>query len=100
MSKQHAIEKKLKDEATRISQGLGGAPVVIIVGGSTSSQIPRTTTVSSSAGEDVLPRDILGLLQMSIQVESWKQFRNWEQQADTALNETPGKTDDPEWLSP
>ena len=54
MYEQHKIEKQLKAEATRISKKLGGAPVVIAVGGSIETDIPRTTTASSSMGEDIL----------------------------------------------
>jgi hypothetical protein len=78
MSEQNKIEKKLKAEATRISKKLGGAPVVVVVGGSIETDIPRTMTASSSMGQDILPRDLLGILQMSIQIESWKNSKNWK----------------------
>lgn len=35
MHEKHDIEKKLKIEASRISEELEGAPVVIVVGGDT-----------------------------------------------------------------
>jgi hypothetical protein len=91
MTKHQKVEKMLKAEATRISKKFGGAPVVVVVGGSIMTAIPRTTTASSILGQDVLPRDLLGLLQMSIQIESWKQFREWEQQPNMALNPTRAK---------
>lgn len=77
MHEQHEIEKKLKVEAARISEELGGAPIVIIVGGSTEVDIPRTMTASSIKGQDIRLRDLLGILQTSIQIESWKHFKNW-----------------------
>jgi hypothetical protein len=91
MARHQNVEETLKAEATRISRKFGGAPVVVVVGGSTMTAIPRTTTASSVMGEDVLPRDLLGLLQMSIQMESWKQFRKWEEQPNLELNPTRAK---------
>jgi hypothetical protein len=78
MHEQHEIEKKLKDEANRISEQMGGAPVVIVVGGDTEANIPRTMTASSIKGKDVRLRDLLGILQTSIQIESWKHFGRWK----------------------
>ena len=78
MHEQHEIEKKLKSEADRISRELGGAPVAIVVGGDTDAGVPRTMTSSSINGKDVRLRDLLGILQTSIQIESWKHFRNWK----------------------
>ena len=77
MHEQHKIEKKLKAEASRISKKLGGASVVILVGGSDKPDIPRTMTASSIKGRDIRLRDLLGILQTSIQIESWKHFKNW-----------------------
>lgn len=53
---------------------MGGAPVVIIVGGDTEAEIPRTMTASSIKGKDIRLRDLLGILQTSIQIESLKHF--------------------------
>jgi len=78
MHEQEMIEKKLKLEATEISKKFGGAPVVVIVGGDTEAKIPRTMTASSIKGKDVRLRDLLGILQTSIQIESWKHFGNWK----------------------
>ncbi|MGD8939530.1 MAG: hypothetical protein PVJ72_09125 [Gammaproteobacteria bacterium] len=78
MHEQHDIEKKLKEEANRISEQMSGAPVVIIVGGDTEANIPRTMTASSIKGKDVRLRDLLGILQTSIQIESWKHFGRWK----------------------
>ena len=78
MHEQHDIEKQLKAEAIRISEQMGGAPVVIIAGGDTQANIPRTMTASSIKGKDVRLRDLLGILQTAIQIESWKHFGNWQ----------------------
>lgn len=78
MHEQHEIEKKLKTEAERISQELGGVPVVVVVGGATGANVPRTMTASSIQGKDIRLRDLLGILQTSIQIESWKHFRSWK----------------------
>ena len=71
------LEKELKEEATKLSEKYGGAPAIVIVGGHTEANIPRTMTASSIKGEDVRLRDLLGILQTSIQIESWKHFKNW-----------------------
>ena len=77
MHEQHDIETKLKVEANRLSAELGGAPIVILVAGDSNAGIPRTMTASSIRGEDVRLRDLLGILQTSIQIESWKHFKKW-----------------------
>ena len=78
MHEKHDIEKKLKIEASRISEEIEGAPVVIVVGGDTEANIPRTMTASSIKGKDLRLRDLLGILQTSIQIESWKHFGPWK----------------------
>jgi len=78
MHEQDEIEKRLKRQATKLSEEFNGAPVVLIVGGDTQAQIPRTMTASSIKGKDVRLRDLLGILQTSIQIESWKHFINWK----------------------
>jgi hypothetical protein len=90
MHEQHEIEKMLKTEARRISKKLHGAPVVIIVGGSTQADIPRTMTATYIQGGDVRLRDLLGLLQASIQIESWKHM-SWQLQPNPALKRTRRK---------
>lgn len=77
MHEQHDIEKRLKSEATRLSTEVGGASIVIIAAGSSDANIPRTMTASSIKGKDVRLRDLLGILQTAIQIESWKHFKNW-----------------------
>ena len=75
MYESHDIEKELKAEAIRISEQYNGAPVVIVMGVSDSADIPRVMTASSIQGR---LRDLLGVLQASIQVESWKHFQTWK----------------------
>lgn len=76
MHEKTTIEKKLKIEAERISAEYGNAPVMIIVGGSKSANIRRTMTATCI--KEGRLRDLLGLLQASIQIESWKHFRKWK----------------------
>lgn len=71
------MHEQTEIDADRISKELGGAPVVIIVGGSNEHNIPRSMTASSIKGKDIRLRDLLGILQTSIQIESWKHFKNW-----------------------
>ena len=78
MHEQHDIEIQLKTEANRISEQMKGAPVVIVVGGDSEASIPRTMTASSLKGKDIRLRDLLGILQAAIQIESWKHFGNWK----------------------
>lgn len=78
MHEQHEIEKKLKIEANKISEKFGGASVAIILAGDTEANVPRTMTASSIKGKDIRLRDLLGILQTSIQIESWKHFGNWK----------------------
>ena len=78
MHEKHEIEKELKTEASRLSEKMGGAPVVILVAGDTEANVPRTMTASSIKGKDVRLRDLLGILQTSIQIESWKHFGSWK----------------------
>ena len=71
MHEQHEIEHKLKEEAQRISENFNGAPVVVIVAGDSKAGIPRVMTGSNVKGR---LRDLLGILQVSIQIESLKHF--------------------------
>ncbi len=71
------LEKNLKQEAKRISEKHGGAPVVVVVGGKQEANIHRTMTGSWAPGNSIRLRDLLGILQTSIQIESWKHFKNW-----------------------
>ena len=75
MHERTSKEKKLKREAQRISDEHENAPVVIIVGGSRSAGIRETMTATwIKEGREERLRDLLGLLQVSIQIESLKHF--------------------------
>jgi hypothetical protein len=74
MHERHRIEKALKREAERISIQHGNAPVVIVVGGSGEANIPRTMTASSFTRSKGRLRDLLGVLQSAIQIETLKHF--------------------------
>lgn len=73
MHEQHDVELRLKREAQRISAELGDAPVVVVVGG-TGPEVPRTMTASTFTPSQGRLRDLLGLLEASIQIESLKHF--------------------------
>jgi hypothetical protein len=75
MHERHSIEKALKLEAERISVRYGNAPVVIVVGGSGEANIPRTMTASSFTRSNGRLRDLLGVLQSAIQIETLKHFK-------------------------
>jgi hypothetical protein len=74
MHEKHKIEKELKSEAEQLSARYGNAPVVIIVGGINRKDVPRTMTASSFKNSEGRLRDLLGILQASIQIESLKHF--------------------------
>jgi len=66
------IEFELKEEAKRISDKYNRAPVVIIVAGSKDAGIIRCMTASTLQERVDRLRDLLGILQTSIQIESTK----------------------------
>ncbi len=72
MHEEHQVEMDLKKIATQVSAQLGGASVVIIAAGSANHDLPRTMTASSLEGEDVRLRDLLGILEVSKQIETLK----------------------------
>jgi hypothetical protein len=68
-------EKQLKRVAKRISDENGNAPVVIIVGGSQLAGVSQAMTATwIKEGREERLRDLLGLLQVSIQIETLKHF--------------------------
>ncbi len=68
----HERERELEEEARRISERYG-APVVIVMGDTEESDVPRTMTAFAGSTEMGL-RDLLGLLQASIQYESIRHY--------------------------
>jgi UDP-N-acetylglucosamine:LPS N-acetylglucosamine transferase len=72
MHERSVIEKALKREAVRLSARYGNAPVVIILGGSKGEKISRTMTASLIKNGRL--RDLVGILQTAIQIETLKHF--------------------------
>ena len=68
----HAVERELEEEAKRISHRYG-APVVIVMGDTSESDVPRVMTAFADQS-DLRLRDVLGLLQTSIQYEGIRHF--------------------------
>jgi hypothetical protein len=68
----HEIERELEEEARKISERYG-APVVIVMGETDESDVPRTMTAFAGPPEMRL-RDVLGLLQASIQYEGIRHY--------------------------
>jgi hypothetical protein len=64
----HDRERELEEEAQRISDRYG-APVVIVMGDNDEGNVPRVMTAFASQ-DDLSLRDVLGLLEASIQYES------------------------------
>lgn len=73
MHESHEIEKDLRKKAEALSEQYGGAPVVVIVGGSKDANIPRSM-LGSSLHEGKRLRDLLGILEACKQIESLKHF--------------------------
>jgi flavin reductase (DIM6/NTAB) family NADH-FMN oxidoreductase RutF len=71
MHEQDPIELELKSEAHRLREKYG-APVVIVVAGSEDANVTRCMTASSFGPGKWRLRDLLGILQASIQIESLK----------------------------
>ena len=71
----HEIEKKLLQDAQRISKRHGGAPVVIIVGGYTEADTDIRRCMTASTLQGYRLRDLLGILQTAIQIETLKHFQ-------------------------
>jgi len=68
----HERERELEEEARRISERYG-APVVIVMGDTDESDVPRTMTAFAGPPELRL-RDVLGILQAAIQYESIRHY--------------------------
>jgi len=68
------IEKELSKKAKEISKEYDEAPVVIIIAGTGKEGLTRCITGFSHHDECRL-RDLLGILQTSIQIETLKHFR-------------------------
>lgn len=77
MHEEHKVEIALKEDAERLSAKHNDAPIIVIVGGDSGANRPRTMTSSNIKGADVRLRDLIGILQTAIQIERWKHFKTW-----------------------
>ena len=68
----HDIERELEAAAKEISHRYG-APVVIVMGDTTESNVERVMTAFAGQN-DMSLRDVLGLLQTAIQYEGIRHF--------------------------
>jgi len=71
---QSDLHKKLQQEAERISNENGGAPVVVIVAGSKDAGVSACTTAWANLGEgrEGRMRGLLGILGAAKQIEAHK----------------------------
>ena len=84
------IKSLLHDKAGEISMLLNGAPVVIVTGGSTQRDVPATVAGWANMTEEreTRFRDIVGLLQSAIQIESF-----WHYMEDDLFQDLKDKLD-------
>lgn len=69
-------ELELKQEARKLSEKYGGVPIVIIAAGSSSTHnLYRTMTASYAADGTARLRDLLGVLEVSKQLETLKHLQ-------------------------
>jgi hypothetical protein len=78
MHERHPIEKRLRKEAERISKDYNGAPVIIIIGG-TGADVQgkgklNRNMLGTSLHKDYRLRDLIGILQTALQIETLKHF--------------------------
>ena len=69
----YEIKSLLHEKANEISELLNGAPVVVVTGGSTKHDVPATCAGWANMTEERESRfrDVVGLLQSAIQIESF-----------------------------
>ena len=67
------IKVELTAKAREVSGTLNGAPVVIVVGGSTTHDVPATAAgwANLVEGREGRFRDVVGLLQSAVEIESF-----------------------------
>ena len=70
------IKAELKVMAQEISQQFNGAPVVVVVGGSTKHDVPAVAAgwANLVEGREGRFRDVVGLLQSAIQIEAFQHY--------------------------
>jgi hypothetical protein len=74
MFKPHGIEKELRQRTEQISETYGGAHVLVIVAGSAQANVPRCMIDSTLRQEGYRLRDLLGVLETAIQIETLRHF--------------------------
>ena len=75
MHERHRLEKELRKDAERVSKKYGGAPVIVILAGSAEADVSRTMIASTLHQPGDRLRDLLGILQTAIQIETLKHFQ-------------------------
>ena len=72
-----AAKAKLHAAAKAVSEELGGAPVVVVAGGSSAHGLEATMAGwanISGSGREARFRDIVGILQSAVQIESFLHY--------------------------
>tara|TARA_R110000850_G_scaffold84956_7_gene182389 strand:+ start:425 stop:778 length:354 start_codon:yes stop_codon:yes gene_type:complete len=89
-------KQSLHEAADRLSQELGGAPVVVVVGGSSEHGAEATVAGWSnlSNSREGRFRDVVGILQSAIQLESFLHYME-----DDLFQGLKGKIERRSWLS-
>lgn len=68
------IKKEIFEEAKKLSNKYDGAPVVIVVAGSKEARVLQCLTGWAFPDKETRLRDIVGVLQTAIQIESLAHF--------------------------
>jgi hypothetical protein len=86
----YEIKSLLHEKANEISELLNGAPVVIVTGGSTKHDVPATCAgwANMTDERESRFRDVVGLLQSAIQIESF-----WHYMEDDLFQDLKNKLD-------
>lgn len=74
MFEPHGIEIELRRRAEQISETYRGAHVIVMVAGSAQANVPRCMIGSTLRQEGYRLRDLLGVLQTAIQIETLRHF--------------------------
>ena len=90
-AKQH-----LHQAAARVSEELGGAPIVVVVGGSSEQGLEATVAgwANICPGRETRFRDILGILESAVQIESFLHYME-----DDVFQELKDKVAERSWWS-
>jgi hypothetical protein len=84
------IRAQLHAKAREVSEIFQGAPVVIVVGGSTQHNVPATVAgwANMTQEREARFRDVIGVLQSAVQIESF-----WHYMEDELFQDLKDKTD-------